>query len=154
MDAGYDYEPIYEQIHRMGQQSVIAYNPFSLKDCLCLIDDLGVPNSEIRLSGGGAKSTLWRQIFSDIFNQKIHRIHANEGPAFGADLLAGAGTNVYSSVEEACSQTVNFYDSIEPITNNVEKYSNYYSIYKELYFNYMKHSLLCINWQLNNFRNS
>ncbi|SHH47945.1 transposase [Virgibacillus chiguensis] len=26
MDAGYDYEPIYEQIHRMGQQSVIAYN--------------------------------------------------------------------------------------------------------------------------------
>jgi len=26
MDAGYDYEPIYEQVHRMGQQSVIAYN--------------------------------------------------------------------------------------------------------------------------------
>lgn len=26
MDAGYDFEPIYEQVHRMGQQSVIAYN--------------------------------------------------------------------------------------------------------------------------------
>lgn len=26
MDAGYDYEPIDEQVHRMGQQSVIAYN--------------------------------------------------------------------------------------------------------------------------------
>lgn len=26
MDAGYDYEPIYEQVHRLGQRAVIAYN--------------------------------------------------------------------------------------------------------------------------------
>lgn len=116
-------------------RSIMEGVAFSLKDCLCLIDELGVPNAEIRLSGGGAKSALWRQIFADIFNQKIHRIHANEGPAFGAALLAGVGTNIYSSVEEACSQIVSLYDSVEPNTENADKYSNYYSIYKELYFN-------------------
>ncbi|MEH7436824.1 xylulokinase [Neobacillus drentensis] len=116
-------------------RSIMEGVAFSLKDCLSLIDDLKVANSEIRISGGGANSLLWRQIFADVFNQRIHRIHANEGPAFGAALLAGVGTNVYSSVEEACSQTVQYYDSVEPNGEFVERYENYYTIYKELYFN-------------------
>src|SRR5438094_8371297 len=79
---------------------------FSLKDTLALFDEMRVPVRSIRLGGGGARSTLWRQIQADIYGHEVEIVEAEEGVAYGAALLAGVGHGVWNSVEEACECAV------------------------------------------------
>ena len=57
--------------------------------------------TQVRVSGGGAKSPLWRQILADVLNAELVTINTTEGAAYGAALLAGVGAGVYGSVAEA-----------------------------------------------------
>jgi xylulokinase len=50
--------------------------------------DLGVKPTQIRATGGGAKSKVWRQIMADIFNVEVVTLKVSEGAAFGAALQA------------------------------------------------------------------
>ena len=61
---------------------------YSLKDCYDVIKDMGIDASEVRASGGGGKSKLWRQMQADMYNCPINTINASEGPALGVALLA------------------------------------------------------------------
>jgi xylulokinase len=76
---------------------------YSLGDCLDLMAGLGVPIDEVRATGGGARSPLWRQLQADVFGLPVHRASIEEGPAFGAALLAGVAGGAYRDVFEACS---------------------------------------------------
>lgn len=89
---------------------------YSLRDCLEIIEGLGVEISQVRASGGGGKSPLWRQMQADVFNRDICTINASEGPAFGVALLAGVGAGVYRSVEEACEATIKVKSTQKPNT--------------------------------------
>lgn len=106
---------------------------YSLRDCLEIIRELGVEINEVRASGGGGKSPLWRQMQADVFNQDICTINASEGPAFGVAILAGVGAGVYSSVTEACEATIKVKSTQKPNMEAHEKYNGYYEIYKNLY---------------------
>ncbi len=76
---------------------------FSLKDCLDLVRGLGMDATEIRATGGGARNNLWRQLQADVFGLPVHRSRIDEGPAYGAALLAGVACGAYSDVFEACA---------------------------------------------------
>jgi xylulokinase len=76
---------------------------FSLKECLDLVAELGLPVSEIRATGGGARSRLWRQLQADVFGLPVHRNRVDEGPAFGAALLAGVACGAFANVEQTSS---------------------------------------------------
>ncbi|AGC67909.1 xylulose kinase XylB [Thermoclostridium stercorarium subsp. stercorarium DSM 8532] len=106
---------------------------YSLRDCLEIIEGLGVEISQVRASGGGGKSPLWRQMQADVFNRDICTINASEGPAFGVALLAGVGAGVYRSVEEACEATIKVKSTQKPNTAAHEKYNGYYKLYRKLY---------------------
>ena len=71
---------------------------FSQKDGLEIINGLGARPDLVRLSGGGAKSPFWHQLFADIFNERVVTLETQEGSAYGAALLALVGTGEYSSV--------------------------------------------------------
>ncbi|NMA95135.1 MAG: xylulokinase [Clostridiales bacterium] len=114
-------------------RSVMEGVTYSLKDCLEILKEMGVLTHEIRASGGGARSKLWRQMQADIFKVPIYTINSSEGPAFGAALLAGVGAKIYESVNEACSATIKTVDKLSPIEANIDIYSKYYEIYKGLY---------------------
>ncbi|MCK4401108.1 xylulokinase [bacterium] len=114
-------------------RSVMEGVSFGLRDSLEIIKGLGIPVSEIRASGGGAKSKLWKHIQSDVNKEPIYTINVDEGPAFGAALLAMVGAEIYSSVPEACSQTVKTIDKIEPVSENIKIYNELYKLYKDLY---------------------
>ena len=86
----------------------------SLRDTFSLFSDLKIPVSRIRLGGGGARSSLWQQIQADVYGHAVELLAAEEGGAFGAALLAGVGIGTWSSVEEACAQTVKVAKQIEP----------------------------------------
>jgi xylulokinase len=79
---------------------------FALRDSLEIIEQLGVPVRQIRASGGGSRSPLWRQIQANVFGHKVARLHAEEGPAFGVALLAAVGAGAYRNIEEACDATI------------------------------------------------
>ena len=64
---------------------------FGLRDSLELIKGLGVPIEQVRASGGGARSSLWRQIQADVFGTELVLVNVTEGAAYGAALLAGVG---------------------------------------------------------------
>ncbi|MBU4510456.1 xylulokinase, partial [bacterium] len=107
---------------------------FALKDSLELIKDKGVKIKEIRAIGGGAKSRIWQQILADIFDEEVNLLNVEEGPAFGAALIAGVGVGVYSSFAEAVNRIIKVEKTIIPRTQNSERYNQYYQLYKKLYY--------------------
>ena len=94
---------------------------------------MGVPVSQVRASGGGGRSALWRQIQADIFDTEICTVATDEGAAFGAALLAAVGAGGFKSVEQACSESINLTNFTQPIPENQTRYREYYEIYRSLY---------------------
>lgn len=114
-------------------RSVLEGVAFSLRDCLELIQALGLRIDEIRISGGGARSLLWRQILADVFGNELTVLSSTEGAPFGAALLAGVGTGVYQTVAEACKDTVKVAARIEPDASRARTYESLYDIYRGMY---------------------
>ncbi|MDD3243411.1 MAG: xylulokinase [Eubacteriales bacterium] len=106
---------------------------YSLLDCLNIMRDMGVDPSQVRASGGGGKSPLWRQMQADMFGTEMVTINSSEGPALGVALLAGVGAGVYASVPEACDAAIQVTGSQAPIAENAAAYAAYYPIYRNLY---------------------
>ena len=106
---------------------------FSLNDVAELIREMGLPITQIRTSGGGALSDLWRQIHADVFNSEVITVSGSaEGGAYGAALVAGAGVGVWPDVE-AAAQVVSVETSNTPIQKNYEVYQQVYKVYRTLY---------------------
>ena len=106
---------------------------FSLRDSLEILRELGVPIDDVRATGGGARSGLWRQLQADIYATPIRRTVADEGPAYGAALLAGVASGTYADVEEATSVVKLREEITEPNPERSKIYEEYYEIYRSLY---------------------
>jgi xylulokinase len=121
--------------HKRGHfiRSVMEGVSFALRDSLELIKARGVEVNEIRLIGGGAKSELWQQITADIFGETISLLNIEQGPAFGAAIIAGVGAGVFSDFESIVEELVEVVKTVDPIAENVEKYNKNYEIYQNLY---------------------
>jgi len=109
---------------------------FSLKDTLTIFRELGIPVKAIRLGGGGARSSLWRQIQADVYGQGVEIVQAEEGAAYGAALLAGVGAGIWGSVDAACDAVVHVAGRTAPDPQAVivmqESYARYRRIYPAL----------------------
>lgn len=114
-------------------RAVLEGVAYSLRDCLELMKAIDIPIRQIRLSGGGAKSLLWRQIISDVINQEVVTLNSTEGAPYGAALLASVGTGYYSTVEEICEAAIEIGDRNEPDKANIGIYDNAYHLYRQLY---------------------
>ncbi len=106
---------------------------FAMRDSFEIIRGMGVETAQVRASGGGARSKLWRQIQADVTGQAHCTINVDEGPAFGVALLASVGTGIYGSVPEACSATISVIDELVPNPTRTQLYEGYYHLYQELY---------------------
>jgi xylulokinase len=105
---------------------------YGLLDSLELMRSLGLSIEQVRASGGGARSPLWRQILADVFNTEIVTVNVTEGAAYGAALLAGVGAGVYPSVVAACETAIRLTGQTEP-GPAVDVYADYYPRYRALY---------------------
>ena len=116
-------------------RAVMEGATFAMRDSLELIREMGAPITQVRLSGGGARNPLWRQIQADIYGQDVCTINAGEGPAIGAALLALVGSGAYASVPEACDATIKVVETF-PVDRMAKPfYDTAYPIYRELYAN-------------------
>jgi xylulokinase len=114
-------------------RAVMEGATYAMRDSLELIREMGVSIGEIRLSGGGARNALWRQIQADIYGQDVCTINASEGPAFGVALLAQVGTGGFSTVAEACDATIQVVDRVATDARIKALHDRAYSIYRQLY---------------------
>lgn len=113
-------------------RAVIEGISFGLKDSLELMRKTGIIPDCVRVSGGGAKSAVWRQLLADIFNIEVEVINESEGAAYGAALLAGVGAGVYTGVQEAAIQAVAVIEKLIP-GKAASIYEKYYPRYQALY---------------------
>lgn len=114
-------------------RSVLEGATYAMRDSLELIRDMGVTISEIRLSGGGARNPLWKQIQADIYGNEVVTVNASEGPAFGVALLAQVGTGGFASVPEACDATIKVVDRTPLDPKSKATYDKAYPTYREIY---------------------
>jgi xylulokinase len=114
-------------------RSVVEGVSYSQKDCLDIVEQLGVNVTAVRASGGGARSPFWRQILADIFGKPVSTLETQEGSAFGAALLAMVGTGEYSTVPEACDATIREAGSLVPRARESAIYASGHKIYSSLY---------------------
>lgn len=114
-------------------RAVLEGVAFGLRDSLELIKNMGQRITEVRVSGGGARSDIWRHILADVFGTEIVMTTITEGAAYGAALLAGVGTHVYASLPDACDHTIHVTQRITPNEKNAQKYQSLYAVYQSLY---------------------
>lgn len=115
-------------------RAVLEGVAFGLKDMFELMKGVGLgPIEQVRVSGGGAKSSLWRQILADVLEAELVTTNTTEGAAYGAALLAGVGAGVWPDVDTACAQTIVITDRVTPKAENIPRYRALYEHYKNLY---------------------
>jgi xylulokinase len=115
-------------------RAVLEGVAFGLKDSFGLMKAAGLGKIEqVRVSGGGAQSPLWRQILADVFGAELVTVNTAEGAAYGAALLAGVGTGQWPDVESACEAAVQVTGRVSPRQENARAYDRLYAQYRELY---------------------
>jgi xylulokinase len=114
-------------------RAVLEGVAYGLRDSFAILDEMQVPIKQVRASGGGARSELWRQIQADVTGHDHVTINIDEGPALGVALLAGVGTGIYPSVEEACKSVIRIVSTTKANKSNKVIYDKYYEVYRSLY---------------------
>lgn len=86
-----------------------------------------------RLIGGGAKIDFWHQLTADVLGIRASRLVADEGPGFGAALLAGVGSGLFGDVVEVVEQSVAEKDAVDPDADATRDYDEGFRFYRSLY---------------------
>lgn len=114
-------------------QAVLEGVAYGLRDSLEVARKQGVAPEATTICGGGAKSPLWRKIVANVLNMEVNTVMVEEGPAYGAAILAAVADGRYQSVSQAVSVIVKRKETISPDSELAEKYNQGYKKYKELY---------------------
>jgi xylulokinase len=114
-------------------RAVLEGATFAMNDSVRLLADSGLKVKEIRLSGGGARSAFWRQLQADVYGATCVTINSDEGPAYGAALLAAVGTGLFDDVRQACRAAIKITRVVKPNSKSKGLYARYYAQYRRLY---------------------
>ena len=114
-------------------QAVLEGVAFALRDSLEVARSLGVKVTSSKICGGGAKSSLWKQMIANILNVRLDIVACEEGPSYGGAILAAVGCGEYASVEEASEKIVKVIDTVEPEECLVKKYEEKYQKFRQIY---------------------
>ena len=116
--------------HAHLSRAVFEGISFGLLEGMDLLRGLGASADQIRITGGGAKSKFWVQMLADLFDRPCVNVECDEGPAYGAAILAGVGIGLWPDVVTACRKTVQIRNEVKPQRVN---YTGPYEKYRELY---------------------
>jgi xylulokinase len=114
-------------------RAVLEGVAFGMRDSLEIIREMGVAVAEVRASGGGARSGLWRQIMADACRAPMVTINVDEGPSYGAAILASVATGLYASVEEACEAIISEVGRVTVNEPDAAVYDRWFREYQAAY---------------------
>jgi xylulokinase len=114
-------------------RAVLEGVAYGLRDGLELMIAAGVPPpAQVRASGGGTASPLWRQILADVLDAELAVTNTSEGAAYGAALLSAVGVGWFSTVDAGTAALV----SASPVAApgpDAKTYAEDYRAFRELY---------------------
>ncbi len=113
-------------------RAVLEGITFGMRDQVEIMRRRGVKITEVRASGGGARSEFWRQMQADMYGAQVVTINTQEGGALGVALLAAVGTGEYASVPEACAAAIKVATRVKP-GRAARAYDRLYASYRSLY---------------------
>lgn len=113
-------------------RAVLEGVAFGLRDALDLIRAAGVEPRTIRITGGGARNSIWRQIIADVLGVRLVFASSAQGGAYGAALLAGIGTGVIGNIKVAAESGERAQEVTSPGAAS-EKYASMLPRFRELY---------------------
>jgi xylulokinase len=114
-------------------RAVLEGVAFGLRDGFELMKATGLANvTQVRASGGGLRSPLWRQILADVLGTEIVTVTTTEGAAYGAALLAAVGLGEFTSVVESCEKVIRVSGCTTP-SPQTDSYIQAYQLYRTLY---------------------
>jgi len=114
-------------------RAVLEGVALSLLDCKNTIEQIGIPHDDTAvIIGGGSYSPLWRQIVADVLGISLIQAE-NSDSSFGAAMLAGVATGVFSSFEEAVKICRKIVSTTTPNSENTKKYLEVFNVYKSVH---------------------
>ncbi|MBO7385434.1 MAG: xylulokinase, partial [Clostridia bacterium] len=114
-------------------QAVLEGVAFAIRDSFEVAKSLGVKIERSRICGGGARSELWRNIMANVLDLPLEIPQTEEGPGYGAAMLAMVGCGAYASVQEAASALVRTTETVLPQSALAERYETAYRKYRKIY---------------------
>ena len=106
---------------------------FALRDSLSLLQSLGLSPAELLLTGGGARSPFLRQLQADVYGLPVATVNREEGPAYGAALLAAVGVEAYPDLLAATRATLTRSSATRPDANNHRAYGAAYARFQRAF---------------------
>jgi xylulokinase len=114
-------------------QAVLEGVAFAVSDCFEVAKSIGICVERSKLCGGGAKSPLWRRIMANVLNIPLELPQTEEGPGYGAAMLAMVGCGEYDSVAECAAALVRTTETIEPDSEIAARYEAQYQKFRNIY---------------------
>ena len=114
-------------------QAVLEGVAFAIRDSFEAAKSPGISIPRSNLCGGGAQSPLWRKIFANVLGIPLDMVKTEQGPGYGAAMLAMVGCGRFASVRAAADALVETASSTEPDPVLTEKYEKRYRQFRLLY---------------------
>lgn len=114
-------------------QAVLEGVAFAIRDSFEVAKSLGIAIPRSNICGGGAKSPLWRKIFANVLGIPLDMVKTEQGPGYGAAMLAMVGCGKFKTVQEAADKLVETASTTEPDAALTAKYEARYQSFKKLY---------------------
>jgi len=114
-------------------QAVLEGVAFGMRDMLEAARRLGASVNKATICGGGAKSELWRQICANVLDLPLQTVQTEEGPGYGAAILAAVGAGAFPDVQTAARALVAYGETITPDSEIAARYKLRYQQYCKLY---------------------
>lgn len=106
---------------------------YCLADCNDILKSQGLNATSMRVCGGGSKSTVYRKMMTALFGCSIWTLKEENGAAYGAAILAGTGTGLYPSIQEACDRFVKVKDEEACNEEDAKIYEKFHRVYDHMY---------------------
>lgn len=114
-------------------QAVLEGVSFAIRDSFEVAKSLGVDIPRSMICGGGSKSPLWRTMLSNILGIPLDIPQTEQGPGYGAALLAMVAVGRFKSVQEACDALISVKETVEPDPELTAKYEARYQQFRQIY---------------------
>ena len=114
-------------------QAVLEGVAFAIRDSFEIAKKLGISIPASNICGGGSKSPLWRKILSNVLGIPLNMVKTEQGPGYGAAMLAMVACGVYESVNKAVVSLVEISSTTEPDPELTARYEAQYQKYCRIY---------------------